>query len=68
MGEETAVDADIISAGDTTAIMHLGGLNIPYTDLDNTAEWHIAIRNTQATTHLAGYADVTLNFRPEYPA
>jgi hypothetical protein len=69
MGEESGVATDVMECGATTSIMHLGGLDIFYTDRDNSAEWHLTVINADDTTTLtAGVADVSFNFRPEYPA
>ena len=73
MGEEsmTAGGADIVkySDGALTNLAHLGGVNLPYTDLDNSAEWHLSVVNYDASTTLtAAVATLSFNFQPEYPA
>ena len=71
LGEESFLAADIIRVpnGGNTAIGHLGGLSIPYQDLDNSGEWHIVINNSHSTNTLTtGIATFAFNFKPEYPA
>lgn len=68
MGEESMSYADIVTLGASTHIAHLGGLSIFTTDRDNTAEWHVEVKNASTVAHVAAETEVEFNFMPEYGA
>jgi hypothetical protein len=56
-------------AGATTSIYrgHVGGLDIPYADEDNTGQFHITVQNEQTTALTASKHGFEIGFRPEFP-
>jgi hypothetical protein len=59
------------ASGLTTSIWiaHVGGLSIPYKDLDNSGEFHLTVENEYGSTAFnASKSRVEFGFRPEYPA
>lgn len=71
LGEETAAASAWVQqgTGGTTHLLHMGGLTIPYTDLEGIGQFHIdVIRNDTVNGVPAGVMTVDMIFSPEYPA
>ena len=58
-----------VAAGIPMLRAHVGGLEIPYVDEDNTGEFHFSLENDSTTTALAaGSYSLEFGYRPEFPA
>lgn len=72
-GKEVLSATDFVREGSglTTSIWiaHVGNLQIPYTDLDGTGEFHITVENEYASTAFAASKSrLEFGFRPEFGA
>jgi len=70
-GKESLSASDFVreASGLTTSIWiaHVGGLAIPYSDLDGTGEFHITVENEYAGTNFgANKSRLEFGFRPEF--
>jgi len=71
LGEENLAIGDWDARGTGVAKLwyaHVGGLDIPYYDRDNTGEFHVEVENNASTSSLTAKLLLEFGFRPELGA
>lgn len=69
-GQESLTGGDFYREGSGTSTSiwraHVGGLSIPYDDLDDTGEFHVTVENNSGTNIATGKSRLEFGYRPEF--